>query len=151
MSQTSDSSVRQPYVKLTDQPLSLQEAIDAVSGPGFPGQGAVATFTGMVRDHNLGKQVVRLEYEAYADMVRTTFIEIIGRIEAEIEGARVAIAHRVGTLMVGEAAVVIAASAPHRAEAFAACREAIEALKRDAPIWKKEVSPTGEEWLGMGP
>ena len=77
--------------------------------------------------------------------------EIRARIEAEIEGARVAIHHRVGRLEIGETAVVIAASAPHRAEAFAACREAIEALKRDVPIWKREVTDDGAVWIGQGP
>ena len=71
--------------------------------------------------------------------------------KAEIEGSRVAIHHRVGRLEVGETAVVIAASAPHRAEAFAACREAIEALKRDVPIWKREIADDGAVWIGQGP
>jgi MoaE-MoaD fusion protein len=140
-----------PYCRLSEEKLHLQEVIDAVSGPAFPGQGGVTTFTGIVRDHNLGKQVVRLEYEAYPKLVLSTLASIIEGIERDIKGARVAIVHRAGVLKVGEAAVVIAASAPHRAEAFEACRRAIEELKRDVPIWKKEVSPNGEEWLGMRP
>ena len=140
-----------PYCRLSEDQLSLQEVIDAVSGPAFPCQGGVTTFTGIVRDHNLGKQVVRLEYEAYPKLVLSTLASIIEGIERDIQGARVAIVHRAGVLNVGEAAVVIAASAPHRAEAFEACRRAIEELKRDVPIWKKEVSPNGEEWLGMRP
>jgi molybdopterin synthase catalytic subunit len=104
-----------------------------------------------VRNHNQGKSVVRLEYEAYPKMVLRTLAAIITGIEREIVGARVAIVHRVGVLAVGDTAVVIAASAPHRAESFAACRRAIEELKREVPIWKKEVSESGEEWLGLGP
>ncbi|MCA9656729.1 MAG: molybdenum cofactor biosynthesis protein MoaE [Myxococcales bacterium] len=147
----SDEDRPEPYCRLYDSPLSLQEVIDQVSGPDHPGQGAVATFTGIVRDHNLGKAVTRLEYQAYPKMVLSTLGKIIRGIEADIPGARVAITHREGVLGVGDLAVVIAASAPHRAEAFEACRRAIEELKREVPIWKKEVSPEGEEWLGMRP
>ena len=147
----SENASPRPYCRLYDAPLSLQEVIDQVSGPDHPGQGGVATFTGVVRDHNQGKSVVRLEYEAYPKMVLATLAKIIEGIEADIPGSRVAISHRQGVLAVGDLAVVIAASAPHRAEAFEACRRAIEELKADVPIWKKEVSPDGEEWLGMRP
>jgi molybdopterin synthase catalytic subunit len=74
--------------------------------------------------------------------------QIIKRIEAEVPASRVAMVHRVGSLQIGDTAVLVAASAPHRAEAFAACRQAIEALKKEVPIWKKEFSPDGAEWLG---
>src|SRR5262249_35093217 len=137
-----------PYCRLTNEPLVLQEVIDAVTAGG---QGGIVTFTGVVRDHNLGKEVVRLHYEAYRPMVLRTLSDIIARIEGALPGTRVAIVHREGTLAVGDIAVVIAASAPHRPEAFDACRQAIELLKQDVPIWKKEVSPTGEEWIGMRP
>jgi molybdopterin synthase catalytic subunit len=140
-----------PYCRLSDEKLSLQEVIDAVSGADFPTQGGLSTFSGIVRNHNQGKSVVRLEYEAYPKMVLRTLAAIITGIEREIVGARVAIVHRVGVLAVGDTAVVIAASAPHRAESFAASRRAIEELKREVPIWKKEVSESGEEWLGLGP
>ncbi len=140
-----------PYCRLSDEPLKLQEVIDAVSGPHLPGQGGLVTFSGMVRSSNQGKEVVRLEYEAYPKMVLTTLSTIITDIEREIKDARVAIVHRHGVLAVGDLAVVIAASAPHRAEAFEACRRAIDNLKQLVPIWKKEVSPTGEEWIGMRP
>jgi molybdenum cofactor biosynthesis protein MoaC len=137
-----------PHCRVTGEPLRLDEVIYAVSGPS---QGGIATFTGVVRDHSQGKKVVRLHYEAYRPMVIRTLSDIITRIEGAIPGARVAIVHRDGTLEVGDVAVVIAASAPHRAEAFDACRQAIELLKQDVPIWKKEISPTGEEWIGMRP
>ena len=146
-----DVAAQEPYCRLSEEEISLQEVVEAVSGPAFPGQGGVTTFIGIVRDHNQGKHVVRLEYEAYPKLVLSTLASIIEGIERDIKGSRVAIVHRSGVLQVGEAAVVIAASAPHRAEAFEACRRAIEELKRDVPIWKKEVSPDGEEWIGMRP
>ena len=115
------------------------------------GAGGIATFIGNVRGTSRGKTIVHLDYEAYDGMAVRAMTDIADRIAAEIEGARVAIHHRLGRLVVGETAVVIAASAPHRAEAFAACRAAIEALKTDVPIWKREVSDDGSEWIGQGP
>lgn len=128
--------------------LSLAAVVEAVE---HPGAGGIATFTGNVRRHSRGQTVEHLEYEAYVPMAERVMDQIRERIEAEIEGSRVAIHHRIGHLGIGETAVVIAASAPHRAEAFAACREAIEALKRDVPIWKREVAEDGAVWLGQGP
>jgi molybdopterin synthase catalytic subunit len=84
-------------------------------------------------------------------MAERKLAEIAGQIEGEMAGVRVAIVHRVGTLQVGELAVVIAASAPHRAQAFEACRAAIDRLKESVPIWKKEIAEDGEEWIGLGP
>lgn len=133
------------HCRISSEPLAWQEVIDAVSSPG---QGGIAVFCGIVRDHNDGKQVIRLDYEAYSEMAQRTMLQIAARIEAATAGARVAMVHRVGSLRVGDTAVLVAASAPHRAEAFAACRAAIEALKREVPIWKKEFSPDGSEWLG---
>ena len=137
-----------PRCRISSEPLSWQEVVDAVSGPG---QGGLVVFCGNVRDHNQGKDVVRLDYEAYDEMAVRAMDQIAGRIESEYPGARIAITHRTGTLQIGETAVLVAASAPHRAEAFAACRAAIEALKQEVPIWKKEYSADGAEWLGQGP
>lgn len=134
--------------RLSSSPLSLAKVLASVE---HRGAGGVATFTGNVREQSRGKQVQWLEYEAYPPMAVAKMDAIAAAIVAEIPGTRVAIAHRVGRLEIGEAAVVIAASAPHRAEAFAACREAIERLKQDVPIWKKEVDSTGAEWIGRGP
>jgi molybdopterin synthase catalytic subunit len=133
--------------RVVDRPLELSEVVDAVSGPGL---GGVVTFRGDVRDASHGKRVVRLEYEAYVPMAERKLAEI-GRDVGEEHGARVAIVHRVGALSPGEAAVVIAAAAPHRAPAFRACEATLERLKRDAPIWKREVYEDGSEWVGMGP
>jgi molybdopterin synthase catalytic subunit len=128
--------------------LSLDAVVAAVAGPG---RGGVVTFAGVVRreGHAL-PDVIRLEYEAYVEMAVEVLAAIADELEQELPGVRVAIHHRVGALVVGETAVVIAAAAPHRAEAFTACRAAIDRLKERAPIWKKEVGESGEVWLGLG-
>jgi MoaE-MoaD fusion protein len=134
-------------IAVGDAPLGLAEVIEAVSGPA---QGGVVTFTGTVRRQGQLPDVLRLEYEAYREMATKVLSDIAAEIEREVPGARVAIHHRVGALAVGEAAVMIAAAAPHRAEAFTACRDAIERLKARAPIWKKEIGESGAEWIGLG-
>jgi molybdopterin synthase catalytic subunit len=133
--------------RLVDSPLDPAAAIAEVSHPGC---GAVVTFVGTVRDHARGKKVVRLEYEAYPEMAVRVFARIAGEAQQRWPGARVCIHHRVGSLEPGALSVVIAASAPHRADAFDACRYAIEDLKKDAPIWKREQYPDGSVWVGMG-
>ena len=131
--------------RISREPLQVQEVLDLVQGPGL---GGLVLFCGMVRDHNLGKQVVRLDYEAYDSMAVRSMVAICESIESATAGVRMGIVHRVGSLAIGELAVLVAAAAPHRAEAFSACREAIERLKKEVPIWKKEFSADGEEWLG---
>lgn len=137
-----------PLFQVIDRPLNLQDVIDAVSGPG---QGGVVTFTGAVRNHSHGKTVTRLEYEAYVPMAEKKLAAIGGEVAQRWPGSRLAILHRVGVLLPGEAAVVIAASAAHRKEAFAACAYAIDRLKEDVPIWKKEHFEDGGVWVGLGP
>jgi molybdopterin converting factor subunit 1 len=129
-------------------PLSLDEVVAAVSGPE---QGGIVTFTGTVRRNGQQPNVARLEYEAYGAMAEEVLAAIAAELESEWPGVRVAIHHRTGTLAVGEIAVVIAAAAPHRAEAFEACRAAIERLKQRAPIWKREIGEDGAVWVGLGP
>lgn len=136
------------FYAVSPDPLSLDAVVAAVSGPE---QGAVVTFTGAVRRNGQLKAVSRLEYEAFVPMAEAALGSIIDELERESPGVRVAIHHRIGTLVVGEAAVVIAVSAPHRAEAFGACRIAIERLKQRVPIWKKEIGEDGAVWIGMGP
>lgn len=136
------------YAVVLDEALSLDRVIAAVRGDGM---GGIVTFVGQVRDFNDGHDVVRLEYEAYVDMANKVMARLCDAIEAEVPGARLAVEHRVGVLAIGEEAVVIAAAAPHRAEAFTACRNLIDQLKEEVPIWKKEVAPNGDEWIGMGP
>lgn len=137
-----------PRILLTGSPLQLSDVIASVE---HAGAGGIATFTGNVRRHSRGERIERLEYEAYAPMATAVMTQIADGIESEIEGAKVAIHHRIGVLTISETAVVIAASAPHRAEAFEACRAAIERLKDDVPIWKKEVAESGASWIGQGP
>jgi molybdopterin synthase catalytic subunit len=135
-------------VRISDTALRIDDLVAAVS---HRGAGGIAIFVGNVRDRSQGKSIVRLDYEAYGEMALAAMRRITDAIEREIEGSRVAIHHRVGSLVPGETAVVVAASAPHRAEAFAACRAAIEALKQDVPIWKKELDEDGACWVGWGP
>lgn len=134
--------------RLTAEPLSLEPLVAAVSGPG---QGGVVTFTGAVREVSKGKRVARLEYEAYAPMAEKKLADIAAEARQRWAGVQVAVMHRVGTLTPGELAVVIAASAPHRKEAFRACEYVIDRLKEDVPIWKKECAEDGEVWVGLGP
>ena len=136
------------HVIVTDQPLSLDRCVAAVSGPGM---GGIVTFTGMVRLHSHGATIDHLEYEAYAPMAIREMTRLCDAIEAELPGTCLAVEHRVGTLAVGDLAVVIAAAAPHRAAAFTACRAMIDRLKESVPIWKKEVGTSGETWVGLGP
>ncbi len=136
------------HVQLLDSPLSLDRCLAAVSGPGM---GGIVTFTGAVRRHSRGVTVERLEYEAYGSMAVREMTRLCDEIEAEIAGTRLAVEHRVGKLAIGDIAVVIAAAAPHRAEAFSACRAMIDRLKDRVPIWKKELGENGEEWVGLGP
>jgi molybdopterin synthase catalytic subunit len=106
---------------------------------------------GAVRDHARGRPIRHLEYEAYPEMAVREMDKISAEAARRWPGTRVAIGHRSGHLEVGELAVVIAAAAPHRAEAFDACRFAIDTLKQSVPIWKKEVSTDGEYWVDDRP
>jgi len=132
---------------IVERPLALREVVDAVAGPG---QGGIVTFTGTVRDETGGRRVVRLEYEAYRGMAERKLAEI-GEAVAGEHGVEVAIVHRIGVLLPGDAAVVIACAAPHRTAAFRGCEACIERLKKDVPIWKREVYEDGSEWVGLGP
>ncbi|HEX9296789.1 MAG TPA: molybdenum cofactor biosynthesis protein MoaE [Polyangiaceae bacterium] len=132
-------------VQVGSHPLSVDDAIARVA---HPGAGGIAVFLGTVRDVNDGRAVTKLEYEAYASMACAEMDRIRAEVEWEIPGVRVAALHRVGELGVGEIAVICAASAPHRAEAFRACRLMIDRLKERVPIWKREHGPDGPYWIG---
>ena len=136
-----DAAVR----RIREAPLSIDELVREVS---HPGAGAVATFTGVVRDTNDGRTVTLLEYEAYGSMAEAELQRILDELAAELEGVRVAATHRVGALGVGDVAVVCVASAPHRGEAFHACRALIDRIKSRLPIWKREHGPDGPYWVG---
>ncbi len=130
--------------RLTDAPIEPGLLLDAVRRDG---DGGLALFVGVVRDHNDGKRVTRLEYSAYIPMAEKEMDRIADEIASAHPGVRVDFRHRIGSLSIGEVAVAVVAAAPHRAEAFAACRAGIEAIKARVPIWKKEFGPGGENWV----
>jgi molybdopterin synthase catalytic subunit/molybdopterin converting factor small subunit len=132
---------------LSDEPLSLDRVVDEVRDPRA---GAIATFTGTTRNRSRGRDVEYLDYEAYEGMAEGLMTEIATELGERYELCGVAIHHRIGRVQIGETSVVIAVSAPHRADALAACRDAIDELKQRVPLWKKEVYAGGEEWIGQG-
>jgi molybdopterin synthase catalytic subunit/molybdopterin converting factor small subunit len=133
--------------RVTEEPLSLEAVAAEVADERA---GGLATFTGTVRRQSRGREVTRLEYEAYAEMAEDVMSELARDLEERYDLCAIAIHHRVGTLGIGEASVVIAVSAPHRQDALAACKKAIDRLKETVPLWKKEVYEGGEEWIGRG-
>jgi molybdopterin synthase catalytic subunit/molybdopterin converting factor small subunit len=133
--------------RLSAEPLSLDAAVDEVRNERA---GAIATFLGTTRVQSRGRTVMHLEYEAYEGMAEAEMERIAGELVARYQLCAVAIHHRIGRVGIGETSVVIAVSAPHRGDALAACREAIDTLKETVPLWKKEVYEGGEEWIGRG-
>jgi molybdopterin synthase catalytic subunit len=129
---------------LSSEPLSV-DAVQALVSHG--GAGGIALFLGAVRDQNAGHAVTLLEYHAYPELAVAEMGRILDEIEATIPGVRLAVAHRVGSLAVGELAIVAAASAPHRGEAFRACRLLVDEVKARVPIWKREHGPAGPYWV----
>jgi molybdopterin synthase catalytic subunit len=130
----------------------LERAVVAAHGEdavhtGSPGVGAVTTFVGLVRDQNLGRRVLRLEYEAYEPLAVRAFERIAGEAAALWPSSRLGVHHRTGPVAIGEASIVIVAASAHRGEAFAACRYAIERVKQIAPIWKHEYFEGGDTWI----
>src|SRR5205807_5060619 len=111
---------------------------------------ALPIFVGTTRAHSRGRTVHHLDYEAYGGMAEQVMAELAGGLKGRYDLCEVAIAHRVGRVEIGGLSVVIAVSAPHRADALAACRDAIDRLKEIVPLWKKEVYEGGEEWIGRG-
>jgi MoaE-MoaD fusion protein len=133
--------------RLSDAPLSLDAVVDEVRSDEA---GAIATFVGTTRVHSRGRTVTHLEYEAYQGMAEQVMTQIADELRRRYELCDVAIHHRVGRVGIGEPSVVIAVSAPHRQDALAACKDAIDSLKETVPLWKKEVYEGGEEWVGRG-
>jgi molybdopterin synthase catalytic subunit len=144
-----------PLAALTDAPLDLAALVRDVAAEHArqaaerdeAGAGALATFIGTVRDRNRGRQVLRLEYEAYEPLAVRAFEQIRGEASALWTSIALGMHHRTGTLQIGEASVIIAAASAHRPEAFAACRYAIERIKQIAPIWKHEYFVGGDSWV----
>ena len=133
-----------PQVAVTSEPLESDALAALVEAKG---DGAVVTFAGLVRDHNQGRQVQFLEYEAYEPLAVRALQRIVDEARELWPGARIAVHHRVGRLDIGEASIVIAAASAHRGDAFAACRYTIERVKQIVPIWKHEHFDGGEVWL----
>jgi len=133
-----------PLVAVTPERLDLQALVDALpSGE----DGAIASFTGIVRDRNVGRRVLYLEYEAYEPLALKALARIIEEAREAWPSTQVGVHHRTGRLEIGEASVIIAAASPHRADAFAACRYTIERVKQIVPIWKREHFEGGDVWL----
>jgi len=134
-------------IDVRETPLSTDEVLKAIT---HPGAGGVALFVGVVRDHADGKPVARLDYEAHRELALKEMKRVLEGVENEFDGVRLAATHRYGELGVGDWAVVVGASAPHRADAFAACRAAIDRIKETVPIWKKEWGPDGTaHWINL--
>ncbi|MDQ4019397.1 MAG: molybdenum cofactor biosynthesis protein MoaE [Actinomycetota bacterium] len=133
--------------RLTEDPIEIGAVVADVADERA---GAIATFTGTTRSESRGRRVLHLDYEAYAGMAEHVMAEIAAELESRYALCAVAITHRIGRVRIGEASVAIAVSAPHRQDALAACRDAIDALKARVPLWKKEVYEGGEEWIGRG-
>jgi molybdopterin synthase catalytic subunit len=132
---------------LSEEPLSLDAVVAEVRSEEA---GAIATFVGTTRLHSRGRIVDRLEYEAYPGMAEKVMSEIADGLRERYDLTEIAIHHRTGVVAIGEPSVVIAVSAPHRQDALSACRDAIDALKQQVPLWKKEIYEGGEEWIGRG-
>lgn len=133
--------------RLSTEPLSLDAVVGEVRDERA---GAIATFVGTTRVESRGRTVRHLDYEAFEEMAEKVMAEIADELTARYELCAIAIHHRTGRVDIGEASVVIAVSAPHRQDALAACKDAIDALKERVPLWKKEFYEGGEEWIGRG-
>jgi molybdopterin synthase catalytic subunit len=133
-------------VAVRDDALSVDELLAAVRHPGC---GGVALFVGVVRDHDHGDSVASLDYSAHPSAA-STMEQVCAEVVSRSGAVRVAAVHRTGSLAIGDLAVIVAAAAPHRAEAFAACRDLIDTLKEQTPIWKHQRLGDGSsEWVGM--
>jgi molybdopterin synthase catalytic subunit len=131
--------------RVTREPIDLQELVKRVTDPSA---GAIATFIGTTRNHNEGRKVIALDYEAYPEMAEKELERIGEEAKQKWQIERMAITHRIGPVEITEPSVIIAVSAAHRDDAFQACRFAIEEIKKTVPIWKKEVFEGGEVWIG---
>ena len=133
--------------RLSADPLSLDAVVDEVRSDKA---GAIVTFVGTTRSESRGRAVGHLDYEAYEGMAEQVMAAIASALEERYDLCGIAIHHRTGRVEIGEPSIVIAVSAPHRQDALAACKDAIDTLKEQVPLWKKEVYEGGEEWIGRG-
>jgi molybdopterin synthase catalytic subunit len=135
-------------IQLLESPLSLDRCETFTLDPGA---GGMTFFVGRVRNQTQGKRVIRLDFEAYGPMAESEMHKIAVEASARWPVRRICIHHRIGTLQIGEAAVIIGMAAAHRGAAFAACQFAIDTLKETVPIWKKEIFEDGEVWVAAHP
>ena len=135
-------------IEITNKPINVLRIIQASESNEA---GALNVFIGTVRSQTSGKIVIRLEYEAYEPMAKKEIEKIMELASSKWEIKNWAISHRVGTLTIGEVAVVVAVSTSHRKESFEACQFIIDSLKQTVPIWKKEIFDDGEEWVSAHP
>jgi molybdopterin synthase catalytic subunit len=142
-------SVGTPLLRIGPEPLALEPLINAVTDrrEHTGSDGAVAAFLGVVRNHNVGRRVVYLEYEAYEPLALKSFDRITTEVASRWPDVRLALHHRIGRIEIGGASVAIAVASPHRAHAFSACRYAIERVKQISPIWKREFFDGGDVWI----
>ena len=136
---------------MTTMSFFTQESIDTAAlarSVVRPSDGASIVFEGIVRNHSEGKSVQSIDYEAYLPMAEKEMAAVVDDVRAAYPDVAVAVVHRLGHLVIGDASIAIICASPHRAEAFAACREVIDRIKKSVPIWKKERGPDGEEWVG---
>lgn len=133
-----------PRILITSEPLDAESVTALVKSPA---NGGVVTFEGTTRDETGGRTVVRLEYEAYPEMAEKTFRQIFDEVEKRWGITDLAVAHRIGRLELGEASLIVAVAAPHRAEAFAITMYVVDRIKEIVPIWKKEFFEDGSVWV----
>jgi len=139
-----------PLFAIGPAPLEVERVAAAAAGAAGTengADGAVVTFLGLVRNHNVGRRVRYLEYEAYEPLALKAFERIACEVGERWSAARLALHHRIGRLDVGEASIAIVVRSPHRGDAYAACRYAIERVKQIAPIWKREFFDGGDVWI----
>ncbi|HVR38059.1 MAG TPA: molybdenum cofactor biosynthesis protein MoaE [Thermoanaerobaculia bacterium] len=130
---------------LTDDPIDAHALVRSIFRPS---DGAYVLFEGVVRNHHEGKAVESIFYDAYRPMAEKEIDRIVREVAQEVPAVAIAVAHRLGHLVVGDSSIAIVCSSPHRGESFSACRMLIDRIKQAVPIWKKERGPDGEEWVG---
>jgi len=136
-----------PLFAIGPAPLALEPLVAAVASQSDGVDGAITTFLGLVRNHNQGRAVTYLEYEAYDALALKAFARIDEEVRQRWPGMRLALHHRTGRLQIGEASVAIVTASPHRGDAFAACRYVIERVKQIVPVWKHEHFDGGDVWI----
>jgi molybdopterin synthase catalytic subunit len=139
--------VTTPLFAIGPAPLALEPLVSAVASQSDGVDGAIVTFLGLVRNHNQGRRVQHLEYEAYEPLALKAFARIDEEVRGRWPGVRIALHHRTGRLAIGEASVAIVTASPHRGDAFVACRYVIERVKQIVPVWKREYFEGGDVWI----